>query len=173
MNDEIVNKVANSGLMTLDLEEHYHHGERVVYDLRQNLFQDLILKEKDFRAFIKSHNWEEYSGKNVAILCSTDAIIPTWAYMLVASALAPYAHHAIFGNEEALEQALYHEAISKINPEDYKDQRVVIKGCGDEKVPVYAYAEITRKLHPVVKSLMYGEPCSTVPVYKAKAQTKG
>lgn len=166
MSEPIVNRVANSALITLDLEEYYHAGERVVYDIRQNLFQDLILKEKDFRAFVKEHNWQQYEGKNVALTCTADAVIPTWAYMLLTTAISPYANLVVFGNLEALEQALFQQALAKIDTQQFKDQRVVIKGCGKVEVPVFAYVEIMRLLQPITKSLMYGEPCSTVPIYK-------
>ncbi|AKQ47373.1 hypothetical protein TH63_19710 [Rufibacter radiotolerans] len=164
--EEFVNRVANSGLVTLNLEEYLHPGERVVYDIKDNLFMELMLREKDFRAFVKEHDWSQYEGKNVAIICSTEAIVPTWAYMLLASKLQPYVNRYVFGDLKALEQALLQDAISKINAEDYKDAKVVIKGCGQIPVPTYAYVEIMQKLLPVVSSIMYGEPCSTVPIYK-------
>ena len=163
---EIINKVAQSALVTLNLEELLHPGERVVYDIKDNLFQGLILREKDFRAFVKEHDWSVYDGKNVAIICSVDAIVPTWAYMLLATKLINHANYFVFGDLEALEQALMQEAIAKINVEEYKDAKVVVKGCGSIPVPTYAYVEIMRKLLPVASSLMYGEPCSTVPLYK-------
>lgn len=169
MQDElIVNKVAKSGLITLDLEDYYHTGERVLYDLKDNLFMGLILKEKDFREFLKSHDWSQYSGKNVAVVCSEDAIVPTWAYMLLTLHLQPYAHTVVFGDMAALNDKLYYEAIARINPEDYRGARVVVKGCSKHPVPTAAYVEITRLLQPVVQSLMFGEPCSTVPLYKKK-----
>jgi hypothetical protein len=164
--DEIINRVANSNLISLDLEDYYHHGERVVYDLAANLFQGLILKEKDFREFIKANNWKEYTGKNVAIVCTADAILPTWAYMLLMSKLTPYANMVVAGDLANLEQALYQQAISQIDFASLKDSKVVVKGCGKFPVPVFAYAELTRKLLPIAASIMYGEPCSTVPVYK-------
>ncbi len=167
---ELVNKVAQSGLISFDLGEYYHAGERVEYDIKENLFHGLILKEKDFREFIKNHDWSQYQGKNVAIICSVDAIIPTWAFMLLATRLEPYVHMLVFGDKNTLEDALFREALSKINIDTYKDQRVVIKGCGDIPVPTSAYVEITRLLRPVVKSIMYGEPCSTVPLYKKIAE---
>lgn len=169
MSDEIINKVASSSLITIDLEDIKPQGERLVYDLKQNLFQELILKERDFRTFIKSKDWSEYSGKNVAIICSAEAIIPTWAYMLLASVLSPIANIVVFGDLDKLEQALFQQAIDGIDPENYRDKRIVIKGCGDEGVPEFAYVEIVRKLQPFVKSIMYGEPCSTVPVYKKRS----
>ncbi|SEB00955.1 DUF2480 family protein [Pedobacter hartonius] len=166
--ENIVNKVASSGLITLNLELYYHQGERVVYDLKENLFQGLILREKDFREFIKGHDWASYAGKNIAIICSADAIVPTWAYMLLANKLKPYANEVVFGGLEVLEAVLFTKALAKIDLADYKDERVVIKGCADIDVPVSAYVEITALLTPVVKSIMYGEPCSTVPIYKRK-----
>ncbi|WP_205503422.1 DUF2480 family protein [Rufibacter psychrotolerans] len=164
--EEFVNRVANSGLVTLNLEEYLHPGERMVYDIKDNLFHGLMLREKDFRAFVKEHDWSQYAGKNVAIICSTDAIVPTWAYMLLATKLQPFVNRYVFGDLDALEQALLQDAISKINPEEYHDAKVVIKGCGQIPVPTFAYVEIMQKLLPVVSSIMYGEPCSTVPIYK-------
>jgi hypothetical protein len=165
---EIINKVAQSGLITIDLEDHYVSGERVLFDLKGWLYEELILKEKDFREKLKDHPWENYKDKFVAISCSADAIIPTWAFMLVASHLKPVAGKISFGDLKKLEEDLFDEAISKINPEDYKDQKVVIKGCSKIEVPVSAYVNLTALLRPVVKSIMYGEPCSTVPVFKRK-----
>jgi len=166
--ENIVNKVASSGLLTLNLEEYYNEGERVLYDMKENLFHGLILREKDFREFIKTHDWSLYAGKNVAIICSADAIVPTWAYMLLANKLKPFANEVVFGNLETLEAVLFTKALAKINLNSFAGERVVVKGCGDIEVPVSAYVEITNLLTPVVKSIMYGEPCSTVPVYKRK-----
>ncbi len=164
--EDIVNKVANSGLVTIDLGELYPPGERVLLDIKDQLFQGLILREKDFREFIKTHDWSQYKDKYVALTCSADAIIPDWAWMLLASALEPFARKIVFGTTEVLETVLFEEVLSKFDIEPYRDARVVIKGCGDKPVPKTAYIELTRKLRPVVKSIMYGEPCSTVPVYK-------
>lgn len=166
MEQTIINKVTQSSLITLDLEDFYPKGERVVYDLKNNLFQELILKEKDFREFLKSNDWTSYQDKNVSIICSVDAIIPTWAYMLLAIHLEPFAHYFVFGNLKALEQALFQKALAQINLEDYRDKKVVIKGCGNLPIPEFAYIEITRLLKSTVASLMFGEPCSTVPLYK-------
>ena len=166
--EEIINKVALSSLVSLDLEDHYHAGERVIYDLKDNLFMGLILREKDFRAFLKEHDWSQYSGKNVAIACSEEAIIPTWAYMLLTIQLEPYANMIAFGSLEILEQKLFDEAIQKIDVQAFAGKKVVVKGCSKVPVPTTAYLEITRKLKPVVQSLMFGEPCSTVPLYKRK-----
>jgi hypothetical protein len=162
----IINKVANSGLVSLDLEEYYHPGDRQVYDIKDNLFQGLLLREKDFREFLKSHDWSQYAGKNIAIICSEDAIVPTWAYMLLAIYLEPHANMFVFGDLATLEDKLFSEAISKIDPEKFRGQKVVVKGCSKYPVPTSAYVEITRKLKPVVQSLMFGEPCSTVPLFK-------
>ncbi|TGE20256.1 DUF2480 family protein [Hymenobacter aquaticus] len=164
--EDLINRVAQSALTSLNLEEFIHPGERVVYDIKDNLFHGLMLREKDFREFIKTHDWSQYDGKNVAIVCSADAIVPTWAYMLLASKLQNHAHRYVFGDLEALEQELFHEAIAAINAEDFRDAKVVVKGCGNIPVPTYAYVAIMQKLLPVTSSIMYGEPCSTVPLYK-------
>ncbi|MFN4144937.1 MAG: DUF2480 family protein [Runella sp.] len=164
--EEIINKVAKSGLVSLDLEEFYHHGERVVYDLKDNLYMGLILKEKDFREFLKSYDWSQYKDKNVAITCTEDAIIPTWAYMLLTLYLSPFAHCVVFGDLNDLEEKLFYEALDRLPLEQFREARVVVKGCSKYPVPTAAYVELTRKLRPVVQSLMFGEPCSTVPLYK-------
>ncbi len=169
MVEEIVNRVASSPLITINLEDFYTEGERKQIDIRDQLFHGLILKEKDFREFIKTHDWEQYRGAFVSVICSADAIIPTWAFMLVAQKLSGIAADFIFGDLSVLETTLFLRRLERINPEEYQDKPVVIKGCFDKAVPVSAYVELTRKLTPYVKSLMYGEPCSTVPVYKKKA----
>lgn len=166
--EEIVNKVANSALTTLDLEQFYPQGETAVFDLKDHLYMELILKEKDFRTALQELNWEIYRDKNVAIVCTADAIVPLWAYMLVASYLEPVAKFFAFGDEEFLYKTIFMKNIAAINAEQYRDGRVVIKGCGDKAITEAAFVEITRLLRPVVKSIMYGEPCSTVPVYKKK-----
>ena len=166
--EEITNKVANSGIVTIDLEEYYQEGERVLLDIKPLLFQELILKEKDFREFIKNEDWSKYQNKLVAVTCTNDAIVPTWAFMLISLALEPFAKKIVFGNLEQLETILFEEALSKVNFADYKDARVVIKGCSNKPVPTNAYVKLTAGLKPFVKSIMYGEPCSTVPLYKAK-----
>ncbi len=166
MENEIINKVALSGIITLDLEEFYPQGERVLFDIKDLLFQGLMLREKDFREFVKNEDWNKYKDKYVALICSADAIVPTWAYMLLATHLEPYAKKIVFGNLETLETILYNEILGKLNVNDYKDSRVVIKGCGHLPVPKAAYVEIARLLRPVAKSIMYGEACSTVPLYK-------
>ena len=166
--ENIVNKVAQSGLVTLDPATFYPQGERVVYDIKDNLYMELMLREKDFRDFVKNYDWAQYEGKNVAITCTADAIVPAWAYMLLANRMAPYANEVVFGDAVVLETVLFEKAIAGFDAEQYRDQRVVIKGCGDPEVPVSAYVELTKKLTPVAKSIMFGEPCSTVPIYKRK-----
>ncbi|MGD1894886.1 MAG: DUF2480 family protein [Cyclobacteriaceae bacterium] len=168
---EIVNRVANSPLITFDLEDYYPQGERVVYDIKDNLFQEMILREKEFRAFVKEHDWSQYQDQYVALTCSVDAIVPTWAYMLLATKLEPYAKRVVFGTLETLEAVLFRDVLSSINPADFQDAKVVVKGCGNYPVPDFAYVEITRMLRPYATSIMYGEPCSTVPLYKRPKKT--
>ena len=168
MQEEIKNRVAESGLVEINLEDYYPKGERALIDVKDNLFQGLILKEKDFREFVKNENWSKYQEKLVAISCSADAIVPAWAYMLIATSLQPFAKKFVFGDLKTLETVLFLETLSKINPEDYRDKKLVIKGCGNLPVPESAYVELTRILTPVAKSILFGEPCSTVPVYKQR-----
>lgn len=166
--EQIINKVAQSGLLTFNLEDYYDKNERVVFDIKECLFMGLILREKDFREFVKINDWEQYRDKNVAITCTADAIVPTWAYMLIASKLSGVANYYFFGDLSNLENSLFQKALSNIDIEDYRDKKIVIKGCGNLPVPINAYVEISRLLLPVANSIMYGEPCSTVPVYKRK-----
>lgn len=166
--DTIVNKVAESGLITLDLEEFYPNDEIMLFDLKDHLFMGMILKEKEFRASLQGTNWEMYKDKLVVVNCSADAIIPLWAYMLVSSNLSGIAKNVFTGTPEEVRKQLFIEKIRGINSAEYKDKRVIIKGCGDLDLGDYAYVEISKKLIPVVKSLMYGEACSAVPVFKKK-----
>ena len=166
MKKKIINRVANSPIVSIDLQSYYHKGGRVVYDLADNLFERIILKERDFRDFVKSHDWMQYENKNVALTCTADAIVPTWAYMLLAVHLEGIANMVVMGTLETLEFALFQQALSKIDLKMLKDKPVVVKGCGEFPVPESAYVELTRLLKPIVKRLMYGEPCSTVPLYK-------
>ncbi|MEO0581350.1 MAG: DUF2480 family protein [Bacteroidota bacterium] len=163
---EIVNRIANSPIITLKLEEHHPAGERVLLDIKDQLFQGMILRERDFRQWIKSHDWSQYEGKHVAITCSVDTIIQTWAWMLLEVSLQPYAHTVVFGDLEALELQLWQEALQKIDWTEFTDRPVVLKGCSDIQIPTSIYVEATRQLQPLVKKLSFGEPCSTVPVYK-------
>ena len=167
--ETIVNKVAQSGLVTVDLANYAPREDILVYDIKDNLFHGLILKEKDFRDFIKTHDWSQYNGKHVGIICSTDAIVPTWAYMLLANKLEPHALSVHFGDAETVRNVLFAEKIEAIDFLEYQDQRVVVKGCGDIYIPESAFVKFTIKLSQVAKSIMYGEPCSTVPVFKRKS----
>ena len=164
--NQIVNRVAQSSLVTLNLEDYYHPGSRVVYDLKEHLFQGLILREKNFRDSLKQEDWSKYKDQNVAVICSADAIIPQWAYMLIAVHLEPYANMVVFGDLQALEQTLFQKALASIDLDLFKDAKIVIKGCGEIPIPEFAYVEISRLLRPVAASIMYGEPCSTVPIYR-------
>jgi hypothetical protein len=168
MEETIVNRVAASGLVTIDLEEYYPKGETEIFDLKDYLFRGLILKEKDFRTALQEMDWEQYRDKNVSITCSADAIIPRWAFMLAAIYLQPVAKEIVFGDEKTLQQTLLLKNLSAIKAEDYLDKRVIVKGCGDVDIPEAAYVEITNKLRPFVKSIMYGEACSNVPIFKKK-----
>jgi len=168
MEGEIINRVANSSIINFDLEEYYDKNERVLFDIKDNLFNGFVLKEKDFRAFVKENDWDKYQDKNVAIICSVDAIVPTWAYMLLVSAIEPFAKNVIFGSLDKLEQFLFQKALAQIDLKTFEGEKIIIKGCGRYPVPEFAYVEITRLLNPVAKSIMYGEACSAVPVFKAK-----
>ncbi len=168
MAEEIINRVTNSKLKTFDLEEIYPEGKRVVFDVKDWLFQELILKEKDFRASVKNHDWSQYKNSFVAITCSVDAIIPSWAFMLVASELTPFANKVVIGDLELLETVLYQELIGFLDLRDFAEKPVIIKGCADKPIPNTAYAFLIEKLQPIVKSIMFGEACSTVPLYKQK-----
>ena len=171
--EPIINKVASSGIITLDLEELYPSGERVVFDLKPLLWQEVALKEDDLRAFCKSHDWAQYSGKFVSVHCSVEAIIPTWAFMLVATQLQPHAVFVTQGDAEQLERTVFTRFVQQLDIEPYRSARVVVKGCSKLPVPLNAYVELSAKLLPVVKSLMFGEPCSTVPLYKAPKPVSG
>lgn len=168
MDEKIINKVSESGLVTLDLAQFYPREEMVIFDLKDYLFMGMILKEKDFREALKNLDLERFRNKNVAITCSADAIIPVWAYMLVAAQLQPIAKEIVVGDEKELHRRLFLKNLAAINTAEFVNQRIVIKGCGDTPIDEFAYAEATRVLLPVAKSIMYGEPCSTVPVYKKK-----
>jgi hypothetical protein len=166
MADVIVNKVADSGIITLDLEKYLPAGHIETFDLKDHLFMGLILKEKDFREALKRMDWSVYQEKYVAVTCSVDAIIPVWGYMLVFSYLEPVAKDVFLGTSNEMYKFLLVKNISSIDAEEFSGKRIVVKGCGETPIDNTAYAEITKRLRPVAKSIMYGEPCSTVPIYK-------
>jgi hypothetical protein len=168
MSDIIVNKVAESGIVTIDLESLLPKEPIQIFDLKDYLFMGLILKEKDFRAALLAHDWSKYVGNYVGITCTADAIIPMWAYMLVASYVEPVAKAVFMGNELSIQESLLLSSIQQLDVAEFTDKRIVVKGCGEVAIPAAAYMAITAKLRPTAKSIMYGEPCSTVPIYKKK-----
>lgn len=163
---EIINRVAASALVTFNLGDWFPKGELAAIDLKDLLFQGLILREKDLRDFVRDHDWRNYQDKNVAVHCSADAVIPTWAYMLVGISLQPFARKIVFGNPHELLSQLFHEALATVDWDQYRNAKVVIKGCSDVTVPESAYLEAATRLRPIAASILYGEPCSTVPLYK-------
>jgi len=173
MSEAIVNKVSESGLITLDLEQYYPKDEVILFDLKDYLFMGLILKEKDFREALKNLDWEVYRNKYVGVTCSADAIIPPWAYMLAASYLQPVARDVMMGDEKEVHKTIFTKNIQSIKVDEFAGQRVVVKGCGETPIGEFAYMEITKRLRPVVKTIMYGEPCSTVPIFKKPVPPKG
>ena len=166
--EPIINRVAQSKLVTFDLEDYYPDGQRVLLDIKDWLYEGFILKEKEFRAFVGEHNWEQYKDKYVALTCSTDAIVPGWAYMLITTQLNPYVKKVVVGDLEQLETSIYQYIIEHLDVSDFKDSPVIIKGCTNKPVPPNAYIWITSKIQTVAKSVMYGEACSSVPLYKRK-----
>ena len=166
MAEEIVNRVANSKLITFNLEDYYPEGERVLFDVKDWLLEGFVLRESEFREQAKNHDWSQYEGKFIALTCSSDAIIPAWAFMLLATYLQPFAKKVITGDLETLETVLYTEVISKMDVSNLQNKPVIVKGCAHKPVPKNAYLLLIEKLQPVVKSLMYGEACSSVPLYK-------
>jgi len=167
----IINRVAQSGLVTINLEEWYPEGERVLFDISPMLVEGLLLKEQDFRTQISNTDWSVYRGKHIALCCTSGAIVPQWAWMLLTCSLQPYAETIVYGNSETLDILLFSRIINAMDVEQYRDKRVVIKGCSDRPVPLQAYVLLTARLMPVVKSISYGEPCSTVPVFKVSGRT--
>jgi hypothetical protein len=165
---EIVNRVATSALITLDLEALRPAGDRVELDIKDQLFQGLMLREKDFREYIKTTDWSQYQNQWVTITCSVDAIVPTWAYMLLTIALEPHAKGIFFGSLERMEEELFKQVLDSVDWTAYQGAKVVVKGCSKEMVPVTAYVEAARRLRPLTASMMFGEPCSTVPLYKKR-----
>ncbi len=164
--DEIINRVANSSLITLSLEDYYTVGKRLELDIAPWLYEGLILREKDFRESVKNHNWSTYQNAFVNIICTADAVIPQWAYLLLGAALQSIAQKVIFGSKHEMENLLMEESLAKVDFSVYQDKRVILKGCSDLPIPANAYLRAATLLRPHVKSLMFGEACSTVPVYK-------
>ena len=166
MENEIINRVANSKLITIDLEDWYPVGVRSVFDIKDWLYEGLILKEKEFRAHVKAFDWSQFQDHFVVLTCSTDAIIPGWAYMLLTTVITPYAQKVVVGSLEQMESQLYNAIIEKLDISPYLDRLIIIKGCSNKPVPPNAYITLVEKLQPVVKSILYGEACSSVPLYK-------
>ena len=166
MSEAIINRVAKSKLVTFNLEDYYPEGARLLLDIKDWLYEGLILKEKDFRETVGQHDWSRYNGCYVALGCSTDAIIPAWAYMLITTRLAPYSKKTVIGTAETLENAIFEEVIARLDVSPLKGKSVIVKGCTQKPVPQNAYLLLIQKLQPVVKSLMYGEACASVPLYK-------
>jgi len=163
---KLVNRIANSGLITIKLEDFFPKEEIVLFDIKPYLFMELILKEKDFRAAMKEQDWAQYNGKHLLLICSVDAIIPIWAYMLITSYAEKFASSVFQGTKEEFLKAHYELAINDLDLNQYQEKRLIIKGCSDQAVPASAYVALTQKLRPIAKSIMYGEACSTVPIYK-------
>lgn len=168
MPDEIINRVANSALTTINLEDYYPQGKRVLLDIKDWLFEGLILREKEFRQHVAEHNWTQYQNNYVALTCTSDAILPGWAFMLIGLQLQPYAKAVIIGSLEDMETSLYQNIIGQLNFDEFIDKPVIIKGCNKKPVPQNAYVMLANKLKPVAKSIMYGEACSSVPLFKSK-----
>ena len=168
MAEDIINRVANSNLVVVDLEDFYPKGQRKLIDIKDWLWEGFVLREKEFRNYATSHDWSQYQNHFVALTCSSDAIVPAWAYILLTMHLEPYAKHIIIGDLEQLETTIYHDIISNLNIDDYKDRPLIIKGCSHKPVPANAYILLSQKLKPIAKSIMYGEACSAVPLYKKK-----
>ena len=168
MPEEIINRVTNSKLKTFDLEEIYPEGKRVLFDVKDWLFQEIVLKEKDFREYVKNHDWSQYKNCFVAVTCSINVIIPSWAFMLVASELSVFANKVVIGSLETLETSIYQELLSFLDYSDFIDVPVIIKGCSNKPIPDSAYAFLIAKLQPISRSIMFGEACSTVPLFKRK-----
>jgi len=168
MEDEIINRVANSKLVVVDLEDYYPKGRRTVFDIKDWLFQELVLREKDFRDQANQHDWSQYQDHYVALTCTSDAIVPAWAFMLLTMNLQPYAKTIVIGSLEQLETSIYQDIIQNLDTSSFEDQPLIIKGCANKPVPANAYIMLSQKLKPIAKSIMYGEACSSVPLYKRK-----
>jgi len=168
MPKEITNRVANSKLITIDLEDFYPEGKRVVFDISEWLYEGIILKEKDFRERVKEHNWSQYQDNYIALTCKTEAIIPSWAYLLITTVLSSYAKKIVVGDLALLETIIFQEVILNLNLDLYRDKPIIIKGCSSKPIPQTIYIQLVEKLHPIAKSILYGEACSSVPLYKKK-----
>lgn len=166
MPEQIINKVANSKIKIIDLEDFYPKGNRIVLDISQWLFKGLVLKESDFRKGLNKHNWQQYQEFYIALTCSSEAVIPSWAYLLVCTKLQPFAKKVVVGNLELLETVLYQKVIENLNLNDFKNKPVIIKGCSNKPIPMSAYLFLIDKLQPLAKKIMYGEICSAVPLFK-------
>ena len=167
MTDNIINRVANSSLKTIDLEDLYPSEKRTVIDIKPWLFNKFILKEKDFRNSLKNYNWAQYKNQYIALTCSTNAIIPSWAYMLIATYLTPFAKKIVVGNLHELETAIFQDILNNFNYKAYQNLPVIIKGCANKPIPETAYIQLIKNLQPIAKSIMFGEACSSVPLFKA------
>lgn len=168
MADEIINRVAQSKLVVIDLEDFYPQGKRVLFDIKDWLYEGFVLREKDFRLYVKEHDWSQYQNQYVALICSTDAIVPGWAYMLITIELASYSKQTIIGDLNTLETSIYQNIINGLNLDPYQDKPIIIKGCSNKPVPDNAYILLSEKLKPIARSIMYGEACSSVPLFKKK-----
>lgn len=168
MSKEIINRVAKSPLQTVDLEDFYPEGKRVLFDIKDWLFEEIILKEKDFREHVSNHDWSQYQNNFVAFSCSSDAIIPSWAYLLLSTSVAPYAKKVVVGNLELLETVIFQDIINQMNTEPFVDKPIIVKGCTNKPIPPSAYTMFINKVQPIAKSILFGEACSTVPLYKKK-----
>lgn len=168
MEKEIINRVANSKLVVVNLEDYYPKGQRTVFDIKDWLFEELVLRERDFRAYTKEHDWSQYQDHYVALTCTSDAIVPAWAFMLLTMHLQPYAKTIVVGSLEQLETAIYQEIIENLDTDAFVDQPLIIKGCTSKPVPANAYIMLSQKLKPLARSIMYGEACSSVPLYKRR-----
>ena len=168
MENEIINRVANSKLVVVDLEDYYPKGKRTSIDIKDWLFEEIILREKDFREYVNQHDWSQYQDNFVALNCSSDAIIPAWSFMLVTMHLQPYAKKVVIGNIEQLETSIYQDILQNMDFTEYNDKPLIIKGCTNKPVPANAYILLAEKLRPIAKSVMYGEACSSVPLFKRK-----
>lgn len=166
MADEIVNRVANSKLITIDLEDFYPEGERILFDISDWLYEGLILREKDFRESVQNHNWTQYTDKYVALTCKTDAIIPSWAYLLITTYVSAFAKKVVVGNLELLETTIFQNIINNLDITKYQDKPIIIKGCSEKPIPETVAVQLVEKLLPIAKTIMFGEACSTVPLYK-------